>query len=54
MNQQAWEWLMAAARQRATVYQQRSRVIAVILPDRAARIRGTRWSYVIVSAEDSH
>lgn len=47
MNSEAWRSLMQRARTSAAIYEERARVVAVELPPRAARRRGTRWAYVI-------
>lgn len=46
-DSEKWEWLMFCARMHARIYNERARVIAIALPERAVRLRGTRWAYVI-------
>lgn len=47
MDDAAWKWIMYRARHQAVMYNQRSKVRAIRLTDRAARRRGSRWYYVI-------
>jgi hypothetical protein len=46
-----WDWLMHRARVQATLYGERAQVRAGLLPDRAARVTGSRWTYVVMAPE---
>ena len=50
----SWNDLMNAARNRTNLTGEKTKVVAVCLSNRAARIEGTKYQYVICLPETSH